>query len=73
MKNNAKRIFLIFLTTFLSFNFGALILNLRDYGINWDIKLILDIHYAVSVYALKCGVIGVVVDWISRDWFKKDN
>lgn len=68
-----KRIFLIFITTLASFNAGALLLNLKEFGFNWDFKLILDIHYAVSIYALKCGAIGVVVDWISRDWFNRDD
>lgn len=66
-----KRILLIFLTTLFSFNVGIVILNLRDYGLNLDLDLILKIHYEISIYALKCGAIGVVVDWISRDWFKK--
>ncbi|PJG85963.1 hypothetical protein CVP05_03605, partial [Conservatibacter flavescens] len=69
--NYMKRIFLIFFTTFISFNIGALILNLKDFGIHWNIDLILKIHYAASIYALKCGAIGVVVDWFSKDWFDK--
>lgn len=69
--NNMKRIFLIFITTLISFNVGALLLNLKEFGLNWDLNLILDIHDAVSIYALKCGFIGVVVDWISKNWFKK--
>ncbi|MDG2954975.1 hypothetical protein P7M11_09655 [Bisgaard Taxon 10/6] len=66
-----KRILLIFLTTLFSFNVGIAILNLRDYELNLDLDLILKIHYEISIYALKCGAIGIVVDWISKDWFKK--
>ncbi|WP_041639746.1 hypothetical protein [[Mannheimia] succiniciproducens] len=68
-----KRIFLIFFTTFIAFNIAAIISILKRQGWSVDFDLALKIHYEVSVYALKCGVIGVVVDWISRDWFKKDD
>lgn len=68
-----KRIVLIFLTTLASFNIGAIIIILKKYGIEHEVELILKAHYEVSIYALKCGAIGVVVDWISRDWFKKED
>ncbi|PJG81872.1 hypothetical protein [Caviibacterium pharyngocola] len=68
-----KRAFLIFSTTLLSFNFGMLILNLQDFGLNWDIPFIVKTHYETSIYALKCGVIGVVLDYFTKDRFiKKD-
>ncbi|QOF67461.1 hypothetical protein IFE17_10095 [Actinobacillus sp. GY-402] len=66
-----RRIFLIFFTTFISFNIAAIISILKRYGWSVDFDLAFKIHYEVSIYALKCGAIGVVVDWISKDWFKK--
>ncbi|WP_041639741.1 hypothetical protein ACTUM7_03500 [Basfia succiniciproducens] len=68
-----KRIALIFITTMIAFNIGALIVWLRNYGLSLSFDSIIKAHYAVSIYALKCSVIGVVVDWISKDWFKKDD
>ncbi|KGQ69422.1 hypothetical protein OA57_11640 [Chelonobacter oris] len=66
-----KRVFLILFTTFISFNIAAIISILKRQGWDVDFDLTLKIHYEVSVYALKCGCIGVIVDWISKDWFKK--
>lgn len=66
-----KRIVLIFLTTLIYFNIGAIIIILKKYGIEHEVELILKVHYEVSIYALKCGAIGVIVDWISRYWFDK--
>lgn len=66
-----KRSISIFLSSLFSFNLGALILNLKDFGIEWNFYLVFCIHYEASVYALKIAVIGVIIDWFSKDLFDK--
>lgn len=66
-----ERVFYIFTMMFLLANVAAAIHILKKYGSSVDLNLILKAHYEISIYALKCGAIGVVVDWISKDWFKK--
>lgn len=70
MKNRA---FLIIFTTLISFNLGALMLNLKEHGINWDSNFTIHFHYEVSIYAIKVSIIGIIVDWITKDWFSKEN
>lgn len=68
-----KRIFMLFITTFFSFNIGVFILNLKDFGFDWDVKLILEIHSAVSIYAFKCSILGIAVIWIDEKWYGNRN
>lgn len=68
MKNRA---FLIVLTTLITFNVAAVVLNLKESGIEWDSNFTFKWHYEVSIYAMKCSVIGIIVDWITKNWFNK--
>lgn len=66
-----KRICYILFLFLIIGNLAVTVNVFKMYRFNIDCDLLLQMYYSGSMYAFKCGVIGVVVDWISRDWFKK--
>lgn len=68
-----KRAFFIFLYIMIVFNIGSLIVWLKKYGVSVDFNIVIKAHYAVSIYAIKCGFIAVIVDWTSKEWIKDNS
>ncbi|QOF67456.1 hypothetical protein IFE17_10070 [Actinobacillus sp. GY-402] len=66
-----KRILYIIFLFLVVGNLAVTLYIFRIYKFDIDGYLLLKFYYEGSIYALKCGAIGVVVDWISKDWFKK--
>ncbi|MFZ7237243.1 hypothetical protein ACLSZ3_11015 [Avibacterium gallinarum] len=63
--------YIFIFATLIIFNIGALILNLRENGVNWDSGFTFNFHYEVSIYALKVSIIAIIADWILNNWYEK--
>ncbi|TCP92071.1 hypothetical protein EDC44_12824 [Cricetibacter osteomyelitidis] len=66
-----KRGIRIFVLILVIANLSATLHFFRKYDFNQDLNFLLDAYCQVSIYALKLGVLGVIVDWFSKDWFDK--
>lgn len=62
-----KRIIYIFLIFLALGNLTITLTILKKFSYS-DISLAIKAHYEGTIYSLKCGIIGVIVDWITRHW-----
>ena len=66
-----RAIYIVMLILFIT-NLSATIHLFRTESFNRDFWELLSSYGDVSIYALKLSIVGVIFDYLSKDWFKKD-
>lgn len=66
-----KRILYLILLCLAVANFYtiAFMIKSRD---SIDFSHVIDVIYEINIYALKCSIIAVILDWYARNWLSKD-
>lgn len=67
-----KRAFLIMLKIILLGNFCGFFIFITKYGFPIEINSLIRVHFDISLFSLKIGVIAVLADWYSKHLFVKD-
>lgn len=71
--DNMKRVLYIIFLFLVIGNITVTLTIFRAYKFDIDLNLLLKMYHEGSVYSLKCAIVGIIVDYITKDWFKKND